>query len=143
MKRPALLARIAVYTQLAWQTITAATWIGLRSCGVEISFGGTMMILPLLALGIALPTPGGAGGYHAAMRVGLTKLFLVGDTLAVGAGLLLHAASVLPVILLGGLLIVMGRSSIQDLMRALRQVREMGSSSSSAAPAGRPAEKLS
>ena len=143
MKRPALLARIALYTLLAWLTITASTWIGLRSCGVEISFGGTMMLLPLLTLGIALPTPGGAGGYHAAMRVGLTKLFLVGNSLAVGAGLLLHAASVLPVLLLGGLLIVMGRSSIRDLTRALRQVRQMGSPLSAAGPAGRPAEKLS
>ncbi len=143
LKRPALLARIALYTLLAWLTITASTWIGLRSCGVEISFGGTMMLLPLLALGIALPTPGGAGGYHAAMRVGLTKLFLVGNPLAVGAGLLLHAASVLPVVLLGGWMVVMGRSSIQDLLRALRQVREMGSPSSGAGPTGRPAEKLS
>ena len=142
LKRPALLARISLYTLLAWLTITAATWIGVRSCGVEISFGGTMMLLPLLALGIALPTPGGAGGYHVAMRVGLTELFLVGNTLAVGAGLLVHAASVLPVILLGGLFLVTGRSSIQDLKRALRQVREMGSSPS-AAPAGRPAEKIS
>jgi len=143
LKRPVLLARIALHTMLAWLTITAATWVGVRACGVEISFGGTMMLLPLLALGIALPTPGGAGGYHAAMRVGLTKLFLVGNTLAVGTGLLVHAASVLPVILLGGLVMVMGRSSIQDLRRAVRQIREMGSSSSAAGVAGRPAEKLS
>ena len=143
MRRPALLARIALHTLLAWLTITASTWIGLRSCGVEISFGGTMMLLPLLVLGIALPTPGGAGGYHVAMRVGLTELFLVGNTLAVGAGLLVHAASVLPVILLGGWMVVMGRSSIRDLLRALRQVREMGSPSSPARPAGRPAEELS
>ena len=143
LKRPALLAQIGLHTLLAWLTITASTWIGLRSCGVEISFGGTMLLLPLLVLGIALPTPGGAGGYHAAMRVGLTKLFGVGNTLAVGAGLLVHAASVLPVILLGGSMIVMGRSSMQDLMRAVRQVREMGSLSGGAGIAGRPEEKLS
>ncbi len=143
LKRPALLGRIAVYTLLAWLTITASTWIGVRSCGVAISFGGTMMLLPLLALGIALPTPGGAGGFHAAMRVGLTKLFLVGNTLAVGAGLLVHAASILPVILLGGLLAVTGRSTMQDLRRAVRQVREMGAPPSTAERVGRPAERVS
>ena len=143
LKRPALLGRIALHTLLTWLTITLSNWVGLRACGVPISFSGTMILLPLLALGIALPTPGGAGGFHAAMRFGLTKLFLVGQTLAVGAALLVHAAVVLPLILLGGVLIAVNRGTIQDLMRALRQVREMGSPSSTAGLAGRPAEKLS
>jgi uncharacterized protein (TIRG00374 family) len=95
--RPALFARIALYTLLAWLLIAASTWIGIRACGVQISFGSTLIILPLLVLGIALPTPGGAGGYHAAMRVGLIQLFGVAEPAAVGAGLLVHAAVVLPV----------------------------------------------
>jgi uncharacterized protein (TIRG00374 family) len=142
LKRPRLLVRIVLYTLLAWGTIAVSIWIGIRACGIDISFGGTLVLLPLLVLGIALPTPGGAGGYHAAMRVGLTKLFLVGRTAAVGAGLLVHAATVLPIVVLGGLVLVFGRSSIQDLVRALRQVRAMGSPASPAGVTRRPAEKL-
>jgi uncharacterized membrane protein YbhN (UPF0104 family) len=143
LKRPALLARVVVHTLLAWLLIAASTWIGVRSVGVDLSFGGTLILLPLLVLGIALPTPGGAGGYHAAMRVGLMELFGVSETLAVGAGLLQHAVVVLPIILLGVVLLVVDRISIQDLLQAARQVREMGSApAAAAAPAG-PAEKLS
>jgi len=144
LKRPALLARVAVHTVLAWLMIAGATWIGLRAVGVGISFGETLILMPLLALGIALPTPGGAGGYHAAMRVGLIQLFGVGESLAVGAGLLVHAVMVLPIVALGVILLLVDRIPIQDLLRAARQVREMGSSPGAepAAP-GRPAEKPS
>jgi uncharacterized protein (TIRG00374 family) len=141
-KRPALIARIVVHTLLAWLLIAASTWIGVRSVGVDLSFGGTLILLPLLVLGIALPTPGGAGGYHAAMRVGLMELFGVAETLAVGAGLLQHAIVVLPIIVLGVVLLVVDRIPVQDLLHAARQVREMGSAPAPAAT-GRPAEKLS
>ncbi|MHC4430076.1 MAG: lysylphosphatidylglycerol synthase domain-containing protein, partial [Planctomycetota bacterium] len=137
-------ARIALYTLLAWLLIAASTWIGIRACGVQISFGSTLIILPLLVLGIALPTPGGAGGYHAAMRVGLIQLFGVAEPAAVGAGLLVHAAVVLPVILLGVLILIVDRIPIQDLVEAVRQVRLLGASPPPVTNTPvRPAEKLS
>jgi uncharacterized protein (TIRG00374 family) len=147
--KPALFARIAVYTVLTWLMIAASTWIGIRACGVDISFGGTLIILPLLVLGIALPTPGGAGGYHALMRVGLIQLFGVDEVTAAGTGLLVHASMVLPVIALGVVLLVVDRIRIHDLVEAVRQVRLLGASPTppvTPAPPGtpsRPAEKLS
>jgi uncharacterized protein (TIRG00374 family) len=142
--RPALFARIAFHTLMAWLLIAASTWIGVRSCGVDVSFGAILIILPLLVLGIALPTPGGAGGYHAAMRVGLIQLLGVSEPLAVGTGLLLHAVAVLPIILLGALLLMVDRIPIRDLVEAARQVRSLGSAAApTPTPSGRPAEKLS
>ena len=138
--RPALLLRVALHTALAWGMIVASTWVGIRSCGVQITLGGTMVLLPLLVLGIALPTPGGAGGYHAAMRVGLIKLFGVAQPLAVGAGLLQHAVIVLPVIAVGVLILVVDRIPVQDLLHAARQVRNLGSPDEPAVTPGRPAE---
>jgi uncharacterized membrane protein YbhN (UPF0104 family) len=140
--RPALLLRVVLHTALAWGMILASTWVGIRSCGVPITLGGTMVLLPLLVLGIALPTPGGAGGYHAAMRVGLIQLFGVAQPLAVGAGLMQHAVIVLPVITVGVLILVVDRIPIQDLLHAARQVRDLGSPDEAAVPPGRPAEKV-
>ena len=90
-----------------------------------------------------MPTPGGAGGYHALMRVGLMELFAIEETVAVGAELLQHAAMILPVVLLAGVLLVVERIRIQDLVQAARQVREMGSSPPADGVPGQPAEKLS
>jgi len=127
LKRPALFLRIAFHTMMAWLFICGSTWIGIRASGVEVPFSAVLMMLPLLVLGIALPTPGGAGGYHAAMRFGLMELFLVSEPLAVGAGILQHAVVVLPIILLGALLLMVDRIPVHDLLHAARQVREMGS----------------
>ena len=47
------------------------TWIGIRSAGADVGFADILVMLPLLALGVSLPTPGGVGGYHALMQFGL------------------------------------------------------------------------
>ena len=143
LRRPSLWPQLAIHSLLTWLMIAISTWVGLRACGVEITFGGTLVLLPLLVVGIAMPTPGGAGGYHALMRVGLMELFAIEETVAVGAGLVQHAAMILPVVLLGGVLLVVDRIRFQDLVQAARQVREMGSSPSSEGAAGQPGEKLS
>ncbi len=126
LKRPGLVARIAAHTVAAWLFIAAGTWVGVRACGVHVPFAAILILLPLLVLGIALPTPGGAGGYHAAMRVGLVQLFGVSEPLAVGAALLQHAVVVLPIVVLGGLIVMVDRIPLEDLTGAARQMRQMG-----------------
>lgn len=126
LKRPGLLVRAALHTLGAWLLITVGTWVGVLACGVWISLGAMMVIMPLLALGIALPTPAGAGGYHAAMTFGLTQLFAVDEPLAIGASFLVHASSVLPVIVLGGVLLLVEGLSLPELLRAAGEVRKLG-----------------
>jgi len=126
LRSPRLLVRVLFHTAATWFLIGLSTWLGIRATGVEIPFFGTFVLLPLLVLGIAIPTPGGAGGYHAAMQVGLMQLFGVEESRAVGAGLVQHAAVVLPVVVAGGLVVMFGKIRIKDLSEAVRQVREMG-----------------
>ena len=143
LRRPRLLFKVLLHSMLAWTAITVGTWIGIRACGVEIPLGAAWIILPLLALGIALPTPGGAGGYHAAMIFGLTQLFAVPETLAVGAAFLVHAVVIVPFILLGSLLLLVERLPFHDLLEAARQLRGAPASSSSVLAPIRAAEKAS
>jgi len=143
LKRPRLIVRVTLYTAVCWLMIAGATWVGVRACGAAVSFGAILIMMPLLVLGIAIPTPGGAGGYHAAMKFGLTRLFLVSEPVAVGAGFLMHAVVVIPVVLLGSALLLVDRIPVQDLFRAARQVRDLGSSPAASGEVGRPAERLS
>jgi uncharacterized membrane protein YbhN (UPF0104 family) len=119
-RHPALVTRIAFHTAAAWLMIAAATWLGVRACGADVSFGAVLVLLPLLVLGIALPTPGGAGGYHAAMTFGLTRLYDVPQPVAVGTSLLMHLAIVLPVMIAGGVFLVVDRVSFRDVLRVGR-----------------------
>ena len=126
IKRPRLLLRVVLHSVLVWIVIAIGTWLGLRACTVDISPWSVLILMPLLALGISVPTPGGAGGYHAAMAFGLRELFGVDASIAVGAGVLLHAVSVVPVILLGLILLRLDRLPFHDLLDAGRQIRDMG-----------------
>ncbi len=126
LRRPRLLLPIVAHTVAAWMLIVAGTWLGVRACGADVGLGSVLVILPLLALGIALPTPGGAGGYHAAMVFGLTRLFGVDEPVAVGASFAMHAAIVLPVIVGAGLLVVLEGIPVATLVRAVRRAATAG-----------------
>jgi uncharacterized protein (TIRG00374 family) len=115
----------------AWLMIAAGTWIGIRAAGVPIEFSAALTLLPLLAIGVALPTPAGAGGYHAAMQFGLTRLFGVDGTAAAGAGLLMHFAVMLPVLVVGPVLLYLEHLSLADLVRAARQIQGLGEKAAS------------
>ena len=124
------------YSLLAWLTIAAGAWLGVRASGADVSLAAMMVMLPLLAFGVAVPTPGGAGGYHAAMAFGLQMLFGVPADAAVAAGILMHLAVVLPVIVLGLVLLKTERISWADVMAAARGVRGLGSENGPSAAEG-------
>jgi glycosyltransferase 2 family protein len=126
LRSPRQFVPVLALSVLVWLTIAAGTWIGIRSAGVAVGFSSTLVLLPLLALGVALPTPGGAGGYHAAMQVGLTQLFGVSASAAAGAGLLMHLAVMVPVLLVGPVLLYVERLSLADLIRTARQIQSLG-----------------
>jgi uncharacterized protein (TIRG00374 family) len=123
LRRPRLILRIWGNSLIAWLLIAGASWVGVRACGAQIPFGAMLVILPLLMLGIALPTPGGAGGYHAAMTFGLTRLFSVDQATAVGASFVVHALMVVPVVVLGAVLLVVDDIPFRDLLRVGRSAR--------------------
>jgi uncharacterized membrane protein YbhN (UPF0104 family) len=119
--------RLAVYSLLAWGTIALATWAGVRAAGADVSLGAILVIQPLLVLGVAVPTPGGAGSYHGAMKVGL-MLFGVAQVTAVSAAFLMHFLIVVPVILLGMVLLWTDGISWKELVASAAQVRKLGAS---------------
>ena len=59
------------------------------------------MLMVLMVLGVAVPTPAGAGGFHAGFQVGATGFYEAPLEAAVGAALVLHVISFGPVALLG------------------------------------------
>jgi len=117
--RPRVLFWVAVHSVLAWVAIGLSTYLCIRASGVEIPLAGVWLIMPLLVLGIAVPTPGGAGSYHLALKTGV-MLFGVTELLALGAGLLTHLASTLPVLLLGLLFLWTEKISWRDMLAAAR-----------------------
>jgi uncharacterized protein (TIRG00374 family) len=84
-----------------WLGIAAHAWIICRAFGIELPFPGAFLLQSLLVIGVAMPTPGAVGGYHAMFQLGVTSFFGAPNDTAVAAALVAHALSFFPVVLLG------------------------------------------
>jgi hypothetical protein len=78
--------------------------------GLDLPFRATFLLVAFLTVGVAIPTPGMVGGFHAFYLIALHEAFGVPNDTAVAVGLTAHVLSTLPVIVLG--LAFLGREGI-------------------------------
>jgi len=121
VRRPARLIVALLWSFPLWLTIAAGLWAGATAFQLDIPFTGMFPIIALLAIGVAVPTPGAVGGFHAAFRYGTTVLFGAPDAAAVGAAIVLHLISVVPVLLLGLVFAAQAGMSMQGIRRLAAQ----------------------
>ena len=100
-----------IWSIALWASIALSLWFVTVAFDIEIPIVGVGVIVVLIAVGVAVPTPAGVGGYHAAYQLGVTGLYGASDTAAVGAGLVAHVLSFLPVTLIG--LVLMARDGLK------------------------------
>lgn len=84
-----------------WLSIAAGIWSAAVAFRLAVPFAGSFLVMALLVIGVAAPTPGAVGGFHWAFKFGATTFFGAGDDAAVGAAIVLHAMTLLPSLLLG------------------------------------------
>jgi uncharacterized protein (TIRG00374 family) len=101
LRRPERLLASLAWSIVLWLVICGETWAVARAFHIEMPFVGSWLMLALLVVGVAVPTPGAVGGYHEAFRLGATAFFGADNDAAVGAAILLHATSYVPVTVLG------------------------------------------
>lgn len=102
------LFRLTLETALLWGIIAVANLTALWACGISLPAAGVLILIPLLAVGIGIPAPGGTGPFHFALIFGLTRLFGVETSSAQAAAIVVHALTWLPVLMLGGAFIAWG-----------------------------------
>ena len=96
-----------------------------------IPFGGVLIMSFLMGWAVAIPTPGGAGSFHAFMKWGLVFLFAIPEGKAVGAGFLMHVVITVPFVLLGVLTLWIEKISWKDMIATARGLRDLGAASGS------------
>ena len=106
VRRPERLVAAMAWSIVLWVAIAAGIWAVSVAFGIAMPFTGAWLMLAPLVVGVAVPTPGGVGGFHEAYRIGATAFFGADNDTAVGAAIVLHAISVGPVIIAGLLFIV-------------------------------------
>ncbi|MGE5245110.1 MAG: lysylphosphatidylglycerol synthase transmembrane domain-containing protein [Betaproteobacteria bacterium] len=101
IRRPRRLAVAILWSFPLWLTIASGIWAVSMAFGLDMPFVGSIPMLALLVVGVAVPTPGAIGGFHEAFRLGATAFYGAPDDVAVGAAVVLHALSIGPSLLLG------------------------------------------
>ena len=101
VRQPRRLVVILAWSIPLWGSIAAGIWLTSQAFRIDVPFPGSFLIMAILVVGVAVPTPGAVGGFHAAYRIGVTSFYRAAADHAVAAGLVLHAISFVPVTLLG------------------------------------------
>jgi glycosyltransferase 2 family protein len=101
IRRPGRLLAALAWSLPLWLCIALGIWSMAMAFRFAIPFTGSFLMIALLTLGVAVPTPGAVGGFHEAFRVGATAFYGAPDEAAVGAAIVLHLFSIGPSLVLG------------------------------------------
>lgn len=124
--QPGRIAVALLYSLPLWLSIGVGVWATSHAFGIDVPYTGTFLLLALLAVGVAVPTPGAVGGFHEAFRLGVTTFYGAANDRAVGAGIVLHALSFVPVTLLGILFATQDGLNLSRMRNLAGQAAEGG-----------------
>ena len=101
IRQPSRLLLALAWSFPLWLSICLGIWSVAVAFRFEVPFTGSFLLLALLVLGVAVPTPGAVGGFHVAFHFGATAFFGAPDNAAAGAAIVLHLFSIGPSVFLG------------------------------------------
>lgn len=133
-RSPRALLLATVWSFPIWLAIAAEAWAVTRALGLDLPAAGAFLIQALLVIGVAVPTPGGVGSYHAAYRYGMTTFFGAPEHQAVAAAIVLHVISFFPVVAVGLLFMAQDGLSVGGLRQLATEAQDAERSHSDEVP---------
>lgn len=124
VREPSHLIKALAWSFVLWLLIAAQTWIVSVGLGVALPPSGALLIMALLVVGVAVPTPGAVGGFHEAYRIGATSFFGADNDHAISAAIVLHAVGFLPTLLVGAVLMAQEGLTLSGLGATARQAKD-------------------
>jgi uncharacterized protein (TIRG00374 family) len=115
LRTPGDVAVVAISSIALWLLVTVQIYATLRAFDLDLPFPVTFFLLTWFVIGLAIPTPGGVGGYHAAAKYALTAYYAVETNQAAAFALVSHALSFIPVTIAGLVFLASGGMSLGRL----------------------------
>jgi uncharacterized protein (TIRG00374 family) len=119
-RRPRDLGMAVLWSFPIWIAFSAETWAVSKALSVDLPWSASFLLQAMLVIGVAVPTPGGVGSFHAMYQFGATTFFGADPQAAVAAAIVLHAMSFVP-ISIAGLLIMANEGLSFGRLRQLSQ----------------------
>ena len=105
----------AVFATVAiWSALTSQFWIVSVAMHHQLPFDSSYFISGTTTVGLAIPTPGGVGGFHKVCQVILTNFYAFDIDTSVAAALLFHIVGTLPVVVAGIILFATSGISLKE-----------------------------
>ena len=101
IQNPIQLLRLLCWGGAVWLAASLQVDMLARAFSIDLGVAGAFIVLTIGGLGLAIPTPGGVGGFHAATQFALVRLFGVDVATATAYALVHHAVCFFPITVLG------------------------------------------
>jgi len=101
LQRPRDLLITTAASLLMWYVICWQVRFTLLAFDVDLPLRAAYLIVTMAVIGLAVPTPGGVGGFHKATQVGMTLFFGIGLNEATGIAIAYHAICFVPITIIG------------------------------------------
>lgn len=121
IRQPGRLLVALAWSFPLWLSIGFGIWAVAVAFHLTVPFTGSFLLMAILTIGVAVPTPGSIGGFHEAFRIGATMFYGAPDVTAVGAAIVLHAFSIGPSLLLGLLFAAQAGLNLSGMRRLADQ----------------------
>jgi uncharacterized protein (TIRG00374 family) len=116
LQRGGVLLQAMALSFAIWMAITLQLWCLMHAYLTEFPFVGALFVMAITVVGVAIPTPGGVGGFQFFMNLALVNFFskylspVDPQSQAAGISNGCYLASMVPIILIG--LVVLNREGL-------------------------------
>jgi uncharacterized protein (TIRG00374 family) len=107
----AVFLKVILCTAGIWGCLTSQFWFATMAVHHPLPFDSSFFVTGVTTVGLAIPTPGGIGGFHKACQLVLTRFYGFDIDSSVAVAVLFHIIGTLPVLFTG--LILFAREGLR------------------------------
>ncbi|HYK04004.1 MAG TPA: lysylphosphatidylglycerol synthase transmembrane domain-containing protein [Thermoanaerobaculia bacterium] len=100
-KNRPLFLKVVLCTVGVWACLTSQFWFATKAVDHPLPFDSSFFVTGVTTVGLAIPTPGGIGGFHKACQLVLTRFYGFNVDSSVAVAVLFHIIGTLPVLVTG------------------------------------------
>lgn len=100
-ERPRDFAAVIGCTAMIWTCLTGQLWVVFIALGRAVPYDSTFLINAVATVGLAIPTPGGVGGFHKVCQWLLETFYRFDIDSSIATAVLFHAVSTVPTVAVG------------------------------------------
>ena len=112
---PRALTKVLLCTLATWTCLTSQFWFATMAVHQPLPYDASFFVTGVTTVGLAIPTPGGIGGFHKACQLVLTRFYAFSVDSSVAVAVLFHVIGTLPVLSIGLFLFAKEGVSLRQL----------------------------